>query len=236
VAAGVKRYLSYGGGVNSTALLLWLIDHGIETEAVYADLGTDWPETQEYVALLANKYPITILKTTHSGMTIEGKIDRWGVLPSRQLRWCTQNYKVEPLRAYFQKPCIVYVGISAEESQRAKPAGVDGMDYQYPLVEEGIDRDGCLQIIRDHGLPEPIKSGCFFCPFQRRSQWQRLLTLHPDLFCKVKEMEYKAMQRRIAQGKKPFYLMGDKPIGDWAMEGQPDLFGEREITPCLCGL
>ena len=28
----MKKYLSYGGGVNSTALLLWLLDEGEEFE------------------------------------------------------------------------------------------------------------------------------------------------------------------------------------------------------------
>lgn len=45
----MKQYLSYGGGVNSTALLLHFIDHGVDFEAVFANHETDLPETYEYV-------------------------------------------------------------------------------------------------------------------------------------------------------------------------------------------
>lgn len=41
----VKRYLSYGGGVNSTALLLLMHDEGLDFEAVFVDHGTDYPQT-----------------------------------------------------------------------------------------------------------------------------------------------------------------------------------------------
>ena len=47
-----KNYLSFGGGVNSVALMLWLIEHDIEFEAVFADHGGDYPETYEYVDML----------------------------------------------------------------------------------------------------------------------------------------------------------------------------------------
>ena len=53
--AGTRRYLSFGGGVNSTALMLWLLDQGIDFEAVYADHGCDWPETRAYVAMLTER-------------------------------------------------------------------------------------------------------------------------------------------------------------------------------------
>jgi 3'-phosphoadenosine 5'-phosphosulfate sulfotransferase (PAPS reductase)/FAD synthetase len=60
----MRRYLSFGGGVNSVALGLWLMDHGIEAERVYADHGADWPETREYVQHLKERgLPITILDT-----------------------------------------------------------------------------------------------------------------------------------------------------------------------------
>ena len=44
-----KYYLSYGGGVNSTALLLLVEDWGWDVDIVYVDHACDWPETREYV-------------------------------------------------------------------------------------------------------------------------------------------------------------------------------------------
>lgn len=58
VPAGDSFYLSFGGGVNSTALYLHLLELGQEFEAVYVDHGTDYPETAEYVAYFAARYPV----------------------------------------------------------------------------------------------------------------------------------------------------------------------------------
>jgi len=45
----IKKYLSYGGGVNSTAHMILLKKQGIECEAVFADHGGDYPETYEHL-------------------------------------------------------------------------------------------------------------------------------------------------------------------------------------------
>lgn len=52
----MKNYLSFGGGVNSVAMYLIMLDDGMIPgdstngfEAVYVDHGGDWPETLEYV-------------------------------------------------------------------------------------------------------------------------------------------------------------------------------------------
>ncbi|RLC23031.1 MAG: hypothetical protein DRH93_08360 [Deltaproteobacteria bacterium] len=44
----MKNYLSFGGGVNSVAMMLLLLDQKAEFEAIFVDHETDWPETYEY--------------------------------------------------------------------------------------------------------------------------------------------------------------------------------------------
>jgi 3'-phosphoadenosine 5'-phosphosulfate sulfotransferase (PAPS reductase)/FAD synthetase len=57
------NYLSFGAGVNSTALMLYLLDRGVDFEAVFVNHGTDYPETYEYVQYLKdNGYRITVIK------------------------------------------------------------------------------------------------------------------------------------------------------------------------------
>ena len=47
------KILNYGGGTNSTALAIWAVNAGIPLDAVvFADTGSESPETMEYVALL----------------------------------------------------------------------------------------------------------------------------------------------------------------------------------------
>jgi len=43
-----RHYLSFGGGVNSVAMLLMLLDtKEYEFEAVFVDTGCEYPETYE---------------------------------------------------------------------------------------------------------------------------------------------------------------------------------------------
>jgi len=90
-----------------------------------------------------------------------------------------------------QKPCFMFIGIDAGEAHRAKITSKGKIEYRWPLIEEDIDREGCKQIIRDHVLPVPPKSGCFICPFQRPDQWKKLRREHPDLFCIAQKLEKK---------------------------------------------
>lgn len=237
----MKNYLSYGGGVNSTALLLWLIDQGIECEAVYADHETDWPETRTYVQMLQDRgYPITVLETRRKGLNLYEYYYQHRMIPMRWVRACTVEYKLVPIANHCPTPCVMYLGISADESSRVDRiiAGQrPGEEKRFPLVDEGIDRKGCIDIIKAHGLPVPIKSGCFICPFQRKGQWRELRTNHPDLFCKAKTLEAVTNARLAETGRAPVHLAHDKPLDAIAQADQMDLFGERDFErPCLCDL
>ena len=136
----MKMYLSYGGGVNSTAMLLLLLDKGWDFESVYVDHGCDWPETREYVAMMAERYPITILKPKYDGH--EDLYDyAWfrKITPSIHIRWCTHRFKVSPLIEYYERPCFQLIGIDAGESKRAKISSVSGLETRWPLIEYGIN-------------------------------------------------------------------------------------------------
>lgn len=234
-------YLSFGAGVNSVALMLLLMDRGVEFEAVYADHQADWPETRDYVRMLRDRgYPVAILETRRNGLPLYDYYLAHQMVPQRMIRACTRLFKLEPLAEYMATPCIVYLGIDAGEAHRI-PRLLEGCrpgeEKRFPLVDQGIDRNGCIEIIQRHGLPVPIKSGCYICPFQRASQWRELYRLHPDLYCKAKRLEEVCNARMAAEGREPFYLAGDRPLDVVAQAGQLDMFDEsRAATPCLCEL
>lgn len=191
----MKKYLSYGGGVNSTALMIILKNEGVDFEVVYS------------------------LK--------------YGILPSRWQRWCTDKFKITPMYKYFERPCTVYIGFHAGELKRAKPSRDCDIYNEFPLIEKDIDQQGCIDIIANAGLPVPKKSGCFFCPFSRIEQFEYIRDNKPDLWCKVKKLETTANIRRASQEKTPIYLR-DKSVDAVVSEGQSDLWGIRK--PCICDL
>ena len=236
----MRNYLSFGGGVNSVAMMLLLLDEGVEFEAVYVWMP-DWPETHDYLMMLEEKgYPITVIT---GGETVRGVKEgnlyeyAWSqrMVPQRKPRWCTARFKVETMLKYYQTPSFVNIGIGLDEAHRAKMSSTSGMEHRFPLIEREVDRKGCIEIIKHHGLPVPIKSGCYICPFQRKSQFRQLRRLHPDLFCKLVNLEKRNNENRILKGNEPYYNMG-KPISLVVNEPDAFLFKELSYPPCQCGL
>ena len=231
----MKNYLSFGGGVNSTAMLLVLHDEGIKFESIYVDHGGDWPETIEYVQMISIKYPITILKPSVDG--IDNLYDysfKHNVIPTRIRRWCTDKFKISVINKYIERPCFQMIGFSTDEAHRAKISITKGVENRFPLLERDIDRNECIKIIESHGFRIPMKSGCYFCPFQRVGQWRKLREEHPDLFCKALALEHNEVNARRALGKSLLYLT-DKRLDIIVNEKQMRFEG-MELPPCSCGL
>jgi 3'-phosphoadenosine 5'-phosphosulfate sulfotransferase (PAPS reductase)/FAD synthetase len=243
----MKNYLSFGGGVNSVAMYLYLKDQAVDFEAVFVDHGTDWPETYEYVDMFIGKgNPITILKPNQKGskpkkchhINFNNLYDySWALemTPSRVQRW--YRFKSLILNNYHQKPCFVFIGYDYGERHRAKISSLNGNEYRWPLIEAEIDREGCKQIIKDHGFPIPMKSGCYICPLQRVGQLRELRRKHPDLFCKLEQLEDRNNASRERQGL-PVYYSFKKPVRVVAEKGidQGKLWEEDEYPPCECML
>ena len=160
-------------------------------------------------------------------------------MPSRIKRWCTDKFKVKVLMKYCQPPCFQHIGIDHGEAKRAKISTISGMENRYLLIEHGINRNGCKDIIKINGLVMPRKSGCFFCPFQRKADWKELRRAGNGLWCKALDMEAATNQGRSDRGKKPIFLyQNDRPLESLFSENQKALPGmeDLEFPPCNCGL
>ena len=251
----MRNYLSFGGGVNSVAMYLMLVSQGWEPgnsekgfEAVFVDHGTDWPETYEYVDMFKKSYPLTVLKPAQRGSRPKGNYDTiydnlyehsWAIkmFPSRVSRWCTHKFKSLVLTRYHKKPCFVMIGYDYSERHRATISSRHGQEFRWPLIENEIDREGCKKIIKDAGLLIPMKSGCYICPYQRVGQLRELRKKHPNLFCKLEQLEDRNNAERKRLQKAPYYSF-KKPVRIVAEKNinQKKLFSDDEYPPCECGL
>jgi hypothetical protein len=192
--------VSYGGGVNSTAMLVEMNNRGIVPDyIVFADTGDEWPETDEYLDVMRSwiatvGFPeLTIVHGELRGhYSISSLSEAEGIIPLRWHKWCMENFKKKPIAQFKREHGITvdYIGIAADEAHRAHQRD----HKQYPLVEWGITRRDCERIIEAAGLPIPAKSGCWICPNKGRKSWQRLLDTHPELFARAEELE------KVAEG------------------------------------
>lgn len=239
----MKHYLSFGGGVNSVALYLLMEQLDMDFEAVFVNHGGDWPETYQYVdEFIASGRPVTILKPDVS--TVEKKhfssiveyCEFRTVTPSRSSRWCTDRFKVKPIYDYVDTPCWMHLGFDAGEGRRAVMNLHKGAENRFLLIEHEIDRAGCVDMIKQSGLPVPRKSGCYICPFQGRQGFLELRRDHPELFCRALKMEEAQNARTTKDGRrwKQFHL-ASVPLGK--IDSQCPLPGfQKEYPPCQCGL
>ena len=164
------KYLSFGGGVNSTALMLLLEATNEKYEMIFVNHGGDYPETYEYVNYLRNQgFKITeIIPDVEGFNTIYDYCINKHLVPSRRFRWCTDKFKIKPIEKYIELPCTMFIGIGYDESHRAIENRSKYINNIYPLIDNKMDRNDCINLIKDNGLNIPYKSGCWFCPFMKK--------------------------------------------------------------------
>jgi len=121
-------------------------------------------------------------------------------------RRCTSDWKIEIIDRWLRKngatadaPVECGMGISLDEIHRARPSRVDYKILTYPLLDAGITRAGCYEIINRAGLPPAPRSACFYCPFSSTERWRELRKDRPDLFQRAIELEEELSARTQAR-------------------------------------
>lgn len=154
-------------------------------------------------------------------------------------RLCTLQFKIRVIEkelrrrgATKERKAAVGLGISLDEYQRAGSAEDPKSPYQlreYPLIDRRISRQDAMNIIARAGLPIPPKSACYFCPFHRDDEWQRMARTEPDLFAKAVELERLLHERGRMLGRGDFYFSRHNDFLDRVYDGnQTALFEELE--------
>jgi 3'-phosphoadenosine 5'-phosphosulfate sulfotransferase (PAPS reductase)/FAD synthetase len=233
----IKHIVSLSGGKDSTALAIYMKQNypDLPVEYVFCDTGAELPETYEYLERLEALLGAGIQRLNALDLLgIEKKPNRtafdiWlkemygGFLPNPRSRWCTRVLKIEPFEKYVDEGyAFSYIGIRADEDrdgyQAKKPPVISqrpNIVPVYPFKDDGIGLADVKQILEESGLGVPAyykwrsRSGCYFCFYQQRGEWQRLKENHPDLFERAKTYEK-------VEGKKRFTWVQGKTLDELA--------------------
>ena len=210
--------VSYGGGANSTALLIGLHQHRIPVDLIlFADTGAEHPHTYTYLEVMDDWLkdhgmpPITrVYKTTRDGkrLTLEDECLQSCSLPSIAygFKRCSLKHKIGPQEKFCNhyptcqkvwaagKRVVKFIGYDAGEGYRSDKVLLGDLADRkyskwYPLMEWGWTRDDCIRQIEAAGLPQPGKSSCFFCPSMKPDEITVLREQHPDLFRRALALE-----------------------------------------------
>lgn len=192
------RFISFGGGVQTTALLLMALDGkiGHVDEVIFADTGGEWPETYSHIELMERACERASLPFTTVKSPLES-LEEWCIdnkkTPARAFRWCTDKWKIRPIRKYLKDrgraPAVALMGISLDEVQRVHDPHWSEYSFEYPLIDRRLTRSHCISIISGYGMKVPHKSGCFYCPFQGNRMFRELYFNHRDLFDRARKLE-----------------------------------------------
>lgn len=208
-----RPFALFSGGKDSLCLLARMLKlakaTGRELTAVHAETTAGFPEVEAYVRATCKqmKVPLAVVRP-HRDFFETAK--RWGI-PSPRSRWCCETLKVAPMRRYLQSiegPRVIFDGIRAAESTgRAKYTPV----WYHPTFkcisvspifywsDEQISR-----YIRREDLPESpavrlnTSAECWCGAYQGRDDFEALLSMHPEIFEKLLDVE------RAQKGKYTF--------------------------------
>lgn len=193
----MKTILNFGAGVNSTALVIEMINRDMKPDyVVFADTGSEMPETYQHIERMKDWFQkkglaFVVVESKHK--PVYDYYFKKKMTPSRQFRDCTDKFKKQPILKFlkqFKKEGVKqYIGIGYDEPSRIRESNINWIEFAYPLWEWRITRNVCETIIRNEGLEVPVKSGCFICPFQDKESWKGLWKTHKNLFKKAREME-----------------------------------------------
>lgn len=234
------RVLSFGAGVQSSALLL-MCDRG-EIEpvdfAVFADTQAEPAEVYAWLEKIRRLVKTPIHVATKGNIETEvlehwiGSRSRCGQPPlfavdesgesAMLARHCTKEYKIEVVdreirrqlgiksKQRMNQTVEVVIGISFDERQRMTEPREKWKRHSYPLVDMGLWRGHCIEYVQNLGIGTPPRSACFFCPYKSNAEWRRLRDESPEDWKRAVGFDEKIRRSVLPTLSSNFYLHRDR--------------------------
>jgi hypothetical protein len=229
------KAISYGGGVQSTALLVLACTGAIEMDvALFANVGDDSenPATLDYLADYAAPYakrhglPLHQLRRTWrtgeqttlyqyvTGPIASLPIPVYMAGGAPGTRQCSERWKIGVVARWLRdnntsgEKAELAIGFSWDELERVKDIADPIATRTYPLIDMRLNRADCAVIIRDAGLPVPPKSSCWFCPYRGARGFAEMRRDDPETFDRAVALEDRVNEKRAEMGRDDVHLTG----------------------------
>jgi hypothetical protein len=247
--------VAYGGGVNSTAMLIGMFERGEKVDLIlFADTGGEKPHTYEHIGefnvwLLEHGFPDIrfVMRVNQDGVvrTLEKDCLDGKMLPSIAygFKACSMKYKRDPQDKFCNnhddckevwargEKVVKLIGYDMDEPHRARIPEDEKYTYRYPLIEWNWGREECLEAIDRAGVTAPGKSACFFCPSSKKREVLQLRRVYPALAVRAVAMEKNA-DLSVIKGLGRAFAWGDLYEAD---DRQAKMFPETPIDEaCEC--
>jgi hypothetical protein len=243
--------ISLGGGVQSSTMALMAAAGEITpmpTAAIFADTTYEPAAVYEWLGWLEKKLPFPVHR-------VKAYDNRIGIINQGHTqipaytnhgigkRQCTSRWKVIPIHRktreilglthkMVQKGQVIFwIGISLDEVHRMKPNREKWAINRWPLIDNLISRQGCLQWMERHGFPKPPRSACVFCPYKSDDEWMETRK-DPEQMRVIREAEKMLLPGEYLHRSKR--LIDEVDLSTDLERGQMSLFGNE--CEGLCGV
>lgn len=219
----MKRILSFGGGVDSSAILAYhLFEENLKIDhVVFADTGAESADTYrnvEFFKELCEHYDLPFTIVRKDGETLTEWVTRLGIVPvmAGGSHVCSKKFKGDVIQkwvrdAYPDEQITFLIGIEKNEGHRTarftKPAS-DTNEYEYPLVDMGWDRAACVAYL-DRREIEVGKSSCVYCPFMSEEEISEM-RFDPEAWQTIKLVEQRFAEE--SSKKHQAWIDAGKPL------------------------
>ena len=235
-----KRFISFSGGVESSTLTLI---YGAVAKPIFADTGSEHEELYERL----DKFE-KIMKQIHGEQfeiirvsvgNLKDYIHKHKFFPNYKQRYCTRIFKIEPIDKFLEEQgeCELMIGLNANEaSLRTGNYGIlSNVNYTYPLVDNGITREGCRELLKKIGAepafpPYMLRGGCDICFFKSVAEWKALVLLNTR-----KAYELASFEESVQDKRKKYFCINPNlgKLKDFiqAVLDQGELFNMKQTYP-----
>jgi 3'-phosphoadenosine 5'-phosphosulfate sulfotransferase (PAPS reductase)/FAD synthetase len=234
----MKTFISFSGGVESTAMCVL---YGKDATAIWCDTGAEHEKMYERINNVENYikkiYPsFNIIKLKPSvklkGVFVDNLIDAVVVqrfMPSVMKRYCTGLFKITPIDNFLksQGECRLLIGLNADETGRTGNLKMcKNVKYEYPLIDDGLGRSDCEDILRLHNLHPNFpaymgRGGCSMCFFKSEKEYKAMYYNNRPEYEKMVEFEGKYQDKRI---KKYAIMSSGKTLKELGKECESEMF------------
>lgn len=235
--------------------------------AIFADTGNEPAEVYEYLKYLKNisKNKIEIVTVKKSNIVDDalapkekGTNKGFITMPifaineqnkkSMGRRQCTNDYKIQPIhkkirellgvKSLKNKKIEIVMGISSDEQQRAKAPRNNWGVHCYPLIENYITRQDCLDYYNKKQHKKPPRSACIVCPYHSDQEWLDLKNNYPKEFKQAIKFD-EEIRNKGKDGYKNYLHRSYIPLKDVTFKEKLDFYQPTlTLDDCegMCGL
>jgi len=211
----MKHIVSFSGGKDSTAMLLMMIEKGMQIDRVICvDTSKEFPQMYEHIKKVQAmieplkietvKFDFNYYFSEHIKKKGKNKGKNGYGWPCFSMRWCTGEKK-ECIRKYMKQfnnaEIVNYQGIAFDERTRTEKNNFLKYDVKYPLVDWKITEKQALDYCYSKGLDwgglyeKFSRVSCWCCPLSRIGELRVLYNDFPQLWVELEDMDKKSFRK-----------------------------------------